>query len=528
MSAAASRVRWASRLGLILAVTGSAVGLGNFLRFPGQVAANGGGAFLVPYFCAFLLLGLPILWIEWSLGRMGGRLGSNSMPGTLRAIAGGARWAAHLGVLGPVITLMIYTYYVFIEGWCLAYAWSYASGAMAGLTAGAAVGECFAAVTGAAADGAVFAPGNGTLLACVATCVVLNLVIIYRGVVHGIEWFCRWAMPLLAACAVVIVVRVLTLGTPDPAQPERNVMAGLAAMWEPRDFWAVLAQPRTWLAAAGQIFFTLSLGMGVILTYATYMKPDDDVALSGLTAASGNEFCEVVLGGMMTIPAAFIFLGPAIISSPPGTFGMGFVALPSVFLHMPGGQFFGGVFFLLLFLAAMTSSLSMLQPSVSFLEDGLGLGRRAAVAFLGFITLVGTMLVAWFSKGYAALGTLDFWTGNLGICVVALIQVVFFGWVLGIGRGMDEMRRGAEIRLPPGLGFIIRYVTPLFLIAILVAWLRQDLNDAKGTLRSLGDQPGAILVTIYAVAVVALFLVLAGVAVRRWERRDAERQEVQP
>ncbi len=135
----------------------------------------------------------------------------------------------------------------------------------------------------------------------------VNLWFVRRGLSKGIEKFCSWAMPAMAVCALVVLVRVLTLGTPDPAAPEQNVLAGLGYMWNPN--FSKLADFKTWLAAAGQVFFTLSVGFGIIINYASYMKPDDDVALSGLTAAATNELFEVGFGGMITLTAAFIFLG---------------------------------------------------------------------------------------------------------------------------------------------------------------------------------------------------------------------------
>src|SRR5690606_5470441 len=128
----------------------------------------------------------------------------------------------------------------------------------------------------------------------------------------------------------IVLGRVLTLGTPDPAQPEQNVLNGLGFMWNPGDVGTQLLNPELWLAAAGQIFFSLSVGFGVIITYASYLHEKNDVVLSGLTATAANEFCEVALGGLITVPAAFIFLGVAGIAGQ-GTFGLGFTVLPQVF-----------------------------------------------------------------------------------------------------------------------------------------------------------------------------------------------------
>lgn len=527
------RETWATRVGVILAVTGSAVGLGNFLRFPGLAAQYGGGAFMIPYVVAFLLIGLPIAWVEWALGRYGGAHGFNSAPGVFRAVCG-RRWASYLAVLGPLIPVMIYTYYVFVESWCLGYAWNYLTG---GLNLGDDSAEYeafFSDFVGQSANGASFTGNGAQALTFLVLCFALNFFLIYRGLQKGIEWFCRFAMPALVICALIVLGRVLTLGTPNPEVPEQSLVNGLGAMWNPtkpsQTLGEALANPEIWLAAAGQIFFSLSVGFGIIITYSSYMKKNDDVALSALTSAAGNGFCEVVLGGLITIPAAFVFLGMPFVENPPGTFGMGFVSLPNVFNMMPAGTFFGFLFFFLLFLAAVTSSLSMLQPAIALLEEGLGIGRKASVAMLGFVTFFGAMFIVYFSRNLLAMDTVDFWVGNVCIYVMATIQVIIFGWVLGADRGMDELQRGAEIRLPPGLGFVIKYVSPLYLLIIFALWL---VNKLPERLRTIGQaepgEPPVVSLSLALIAVVLIFFVLLiNRAVQRWDKLEASQTEDSP
>jgi len=346
---------WGSSLGIILAVTGSAVGLGNFLRFPGLAAKYDGGAFLIPYFLALLFLGLPIAWSEWAMGRYGGQRGFNSCPGIFRTIWK-SRLAPYCGVLGLLVPVVIYMYYLWIESWCLGYALKYLAG---GLNLGpekAAYTDHFTSYVGLGADGAFFHQGMTLPVACLLACVALNFFIIYRGLSGGIEKVCLWGMPLLVICALLVLVRVLTLGTPDPAHPDRNVIAGLGYMWDIRGglpgLLKSLSNAEMWMAAAGQIFFSLSVGFGVVINYASYLKKRDDIALGSTTAVAGNEFCEVTLGGLTTIPAAFLFLGAA--GAVGGTFGLGFQTLPLVFDRMPLGQLFGFLWFFLLFIAAIT------------------------------------------------------------------------------------------------------------------------------------------------------------------------------
>ncbi len=553
------RENWGSRIGVIMAVTGSAVGLGNFLRFPGLAAQYDGGAFMIPYFIALLLLGIPIAWVEWSMGRYGGARGYSSSPGIYRAV-----WknkaAPYFGVLAMVIPVGIYMYYVYIEAWCLAYAIRYLFGAMDFGDDPDKYKQFFGQFVGLEGNGQAFStPGEGLLgsaMFFLVVCFVINFVLIYRGLTKGIEWFCNWAMPALIVCAVIVLVRVLTLGTPDPAKPDQNVINGLGFMWNPSTprvgFWESLSNPQMWLDAAGQIFFSLSVGFGIIITYASYLKKDDDIALSSTTAVAGNEFCEVALGGLITIPAAFVFLGPAVLENT-GTFSLGFITLPNVFNQMPVGWLFGFLFFFLLFLAAVTSSLSMLQPAIALLEEGLGLNRRASVALLSFITAVGAAFVVYFSKDLAALDTLDFWIGTFALFVLATFQVIVFGWVLGVEKGFEELRRGAEIRIPNFVKYLIKYVAPAYLILVFVFWSYNEFvrpiiarNVSPETLVSTfgqwgydhffkaSEQPSrldqilnepVVLMTIGLIAVVTLlFIFLIAQSVRRWERLEHQQQ----
>ena len=529
---------WGSRVGVILAVMGSAVGLGNFLRFPGLAAQYEGGAFMVPYFIALLLLGLPIAWVEWSMGRYGGARGFNSSPGIYRAIWKN-RVAPYLGVLALIVPVMIYMYYVYIEGWCLAYSLRYLFGQMDFGNDPAAYNDFFRNFVGCNGDGEALAtPGEGLLgsaMFFLAVCFVINFILIYRGLAKGIEWFCQWAMPALLICALIVLVRVLTLGTPNPDHPDQNLLNGLGYMWNPStakvSFWESLANPEMWLAATGQIFFSLSVGYGIIITYASYLRKDDDIALSSLTAAAGNEFCEVALGGLITIPAAFVFLGLAFVQNPPGTFGMGFVALPNVFNQMAAGQIVGFLFFFLLFLAAVTSSLSMLQPAIALLEEGLGLKRKASVALLGFVTACGSAFVVFFSKDLLALDTIDFWIGTFCIYVLATLQVILFGWVLGVDRGFEELRRGAEIRIPSAIKYLIKYVSPVYLLTVFGFWVYHELlttPDDSAELTRLQQimESGTVKFALgFILAVAILFTLLIAQSVKRWDAAERAAKE---
>lgn len=523
-NAARPRDQWTTRLGVILAVSGSAVGLGNFLRFPGQAAQNGGGAFMIPYFVSLLILGIPVCWAEWTMGKFGGRVGFNSSPAIFGAIGRKPAWR-HVGVLGLMIPIVIYTYYVLIESWCLGYALSYLTGWIdLGPDRSAwpkKSAEYFASFVGANQDGVTLQGTLHTSVILWAATFGVNFVIIFRGISKGIERFCTVAMPAMLVCSLVVLARVLTLGTPDPGRPDHNVVSGLGYMWNPKapsgPWYSVLANPQVWLAASSQIFFSLSVGFGIIVNYASYLRPEDDVVLSGLTASATNEFFEVCLGGLITIPAAFIFFGASLAEHLGSSFDLGFTTLPVVFLYMPGGRVFGFLWFTALFLAAITSSVSMLQPAIAFLEEGLGLGRRASVAILGMITGLGSFFVIYFSKSLTALDTMDFWVGTAAIFVLATFQVILYGWVFGVERGRHVASQGAEMQLPRVFGFVIKYVSPVYLVTIFVLWCVRNLPDR---LKSLAAG-GVPLMTILLTAQLVIFLgILIGVAGERWRAED--------
>ena len=527
---AATKEAWSSRLGVILAVAGSAVGLGNFLRFPGLAAQYGGGAFMVAYFVSLLIIGIPICWTEWTLGRFGGRAGFHSTSGIFHVLLNGKPWAKYLGVIGFIVPVVIYMYYVYVEAWCLGYALNALTGRLS--VEGRDYGAFFGRFTGAAQDGVALQFGLSDVGIFVIIVYALNFFFIYRGISRGIELVCKVAMPALIAIAIIILVRVLTLGTPNPDLPERNVLTGLGFMWNPGDISMGLRNPQLWLAAAGQIFFSLSVGFGVIITYASYLRGRDDVVLSGLTATSANEFCEVALGGLITVPAAFMFLGAAGIVGQ-GTFGLGFNVLPEVFARMPGGHVFASIFFLLLFLAAITSSLSMLQPGIAFLEEALDINRKGSVTLLGIITAIGTLFVWYFSKDLKALDTMDFWVGTVMLFVQATILVIIFGWVMGIDRGWQIAHEGAEMRIPRIYRFVIKYITPTFLLSIFVMFLLKNVFgwnssfadaqfDPTGYAKDLWghDASNVARVTVAFIVVITVFgLIFVNMAGKTWARR---------
>jgi SNF family Na+-dependent transporter len=463
-----SKERWASRLGLVLAMAGNAVGLGNFLRFPAQAAKNGGGAFLIPYFVALLVLGLPLIWVEWAMGRRGGLLGHHSAPGIFQAHSTNRFWK-YFGVMGLWSCLVIASYYLYIETWCMAYAGYSAVNGFHGKSVDD-VGAFFGKLTGE--TDYQFAAISPWGMGLFAACILLNVYILSRGLAKGIEIVSKIGMPLLILFAAILAVRGLMVDPSNDPHAVASPMDGLNFVWEPR--FTSLADPSVWLAAAGQIFFTLSIGMGSIHCYASYLREKDDIALTGATAGWTNEFCEVVLGGTILIPIAVAYLGlPEVVNRTSGGsgFSLGFFVFPTLFNNW--GWFApvaGFLWFGLLFFAAITSSLAMGQPIMAFLQQEFGFTReRSAVAF-GLLLLPLALPVAMLHSNTFN-DEFDFWAGSFMLVVFAMGEAILFAWIFGMNKGWTEMTRGAELAIPRVFFFITKYVTPVFLLLILISFV---------------------------------------------------------
>ncbi len=468
---AKERERWGTRLGVIMAVAGSAIGLGNFLRFPVQAAKNGGGAFMIPYLISLAILGIPLMWVEWTAGRYGGGFGHSTSPGIFHSLWNKNRFIKYFGIAGIFGPFLIFMYYNYIESWTLAYAYYAITGQLSSIGSNAGFVSFLSGFQGVG-TGSFFA-GSGSSIIFFLITFILNISIMYYGIRGGIEKLCNIALPLLIFFGLALVVRVITLFAPNPMHPDWSSINGLGFLWNP-DFSA-LKSAKVWLAAAGQIFFTLSLGMGVILTYSSYLRKQDDIVLSGLAASSSNEFAEVVIGGSVVIPAAFIFFGPDQIKSiaESGAFNLGFVTMPQIFNHIPLGAIFAFLWFGMLFLAGITSSVSLSQPAIAFLEDEFDIKRSKAVTLYGaFAFVMSIPAIIFLHRG--VLDDLDFWGGNFIIVLGATLEIILLAWVFGIDKAWDEMHLGARMRLPRIFKFIIKYVTPTFLLLILGYWFLTD------------------------------------------------------
>lgn len=516
---APAREQWGSRIGLILAMAGNAVGLGNFLRFPRQAVENGGGTFMIPYFIAFLLVGIPLMWIEWGVGRHGGLRGHGSTPGMFDSL-----WrhpvAKYLGVLGLFMPVVVLIYYCYIESWTLAWTFFSLTGATQGLDQQG-MRDFFGSYVNLG-DGTVH--GFWVPFVFFGITIGINFWVVSRGLTAGIERLAKIGMPILFLFATILVIRVLTLDpvtiTVDGVTTTQGPLDGLNFMYTPD--WHALAEPKVWLAATGQIFFTLSVGMGSLQAYASYLTRKDDLTLSGIATCATNESAEVVLGGSLAIPAVVTFFGVAGATAiaAQGSFDLGFIAMPLVFNQLPGGPVVatlaGVMWFGLLFFAGITSSVSMATPALAFVEENFGWSRKRSAWTLGAIALLlGLLHIVYNTRGF--LDEWDYWAGTFGLVTLALVETVLFVWVYGPDRMWEELHEGAAFRLPWPSKFILTYVTPAFLIVMMGWWTVQD---AIPTLLMEGKAPEEVAVRwasrglMAAIFVFQLWLIKAA-----WDRK---------
>jgi NSS family neurotransmitter:Na+ symporter len=462
------RAKWGTRIGLILAMAGNATGLGNYLRFPVQAAQNGGGAFMIPYFCALIFLAMPLMWCEWAMGRMGGAQGHGTTPGIFQIL-----WrhplAKYVGIFGVLLPVAVGFYYIYVQSWTLAYTFFAVTGQYTGITSQVGMSNFLSEFQGVHSSLGV----SGLAYAFFLITVAINSYILYAGIQKGVERVANWGMPVLIVLSVLLAVRVLTLRAPDPAVPEHNVWNGMGFIWNP-DF-SRLGDAKVWLAAAGQIFFTLSVGFGMIQVYASYMKEKDDIVVSGLSTTMINEWGEVVLGGTIAIPVAYAFFGPqgTVTVAHSGAFNLGFATMPLVLQRMPWSLLLGTAWFFLLFIAGTLSQLALTFPLITFLEDELKWPHKKAVAATcGLVFLAAHVPILGLKAG--ALDEIDFWAGTFGVSLFAFVEIVIFIWLFSPEKAWDEMHKGAQVHIPRLFFWVLKYVTPLYLLVLFVVWSIQQ------------------------------------------------------
>jgi len=462
----ANKESWGSRVGLILAMAGNAVGLGNFLRFPVQAVQNGGGAFIIPYLVCFLVMGIPLLWIEWSMGRFGGKFGHHSTPFIVDTMHKNRLWK-YIGVFGIWTNIAVAAYYCYIESWTLSYMLHSVVGTFKGMDQDAV----------AAFFNSYISIGKSTLgiplepIVFYVLCLLLNTFILSQGLSGGVERVAKVGMPLLILFGMFLAYKGVTI-TAGENGAINDSSVGLNFLWTPN--YEQLWSPSVWLAAAGQIFFTLSVGMGTVHCYASYVRSKDDIALNAMSAGWMNEFVEVVLGAAILIPISIGYLGIDRVTElvQLGGLGLAFKTLPYLFFQWGDvlGAVSGMMWFGLLFFAGITSSLAMGTPWMGFLQDEFNWGRKASAWSFGLIVFILGMPTVLFFK-YGVFDEYDYWAGTVSLVVFALFESILFAWVFGMKKGWREITSGSDIKVPGIYKFIIKFITPLLLLWVFIGSL---------------------------------------------------------
>ncbi len=492
------REKWISKTGLIFAAAGNAIGLGNLLRFPSKVALYGGGAFMVPYFIALFIIGLPLMLIEWVIGRYAGAKGHGSMTGILGSFFNHSYSSRVLGSLGVAIPFLIVTYYIYIASWTLGFAFY----ALIGQLPKPAITEDYKQAMNPFLDffRNYTSPSIQAIIFLVIT-IVISWYILQRGIAKGIEVLAKFGIPTLLLMGLTLSVVSLTISG-------GKGFSGLLFIYTP-DF-SKLTDPQIWIEASGQIFFTLSLGMGAIATYASYVKQREDVVKAGLWTAGINEFVEVVIGASIAIPAAFAVFGAMAVPdlAKEGTFRLGFVSMPAILMGLPLGSLLSFIWFVLLFIAALTSVVALIQPLVSLFEDEMRWSHTKSVLVSMVMVSIGAFLSA-FVPGF--IDDVDFWAGTLMLLFFGLLEIIVFVWIFGVNNFYKELTRDTAIRIPKWLVYFFAIVSPIFIFVLLYAWGVSKLPEVLSQ-----KDMGIMLSRIYVISIIAFLAFIAIESKRRY------------
>ncbi|MBQ7667199.1 MAG: sodium-dependent transporter [Kiritimatiellae bacterium] len=459
-----SRASWSGQIAFILAAAASAIGLGNLWRFPYLAAQYGGGTFIVVYLALVVTLGFTLMVTEISIGRM-------TQQSQLTAYSKLHRGFGPLGLLSTIIPVVIVPYYCVIGGWVLKYFWTYLQMALKpGLDPIADSGSFFGSFIGSP-----FAPFGYGLLFIVACARVIAL-----GVKHGIEKSNLVLMPMLLVMAVGIAVYVMTLpGT--GAGIKYYLVPNMDALRGSDGAFSVAQLAKTVLGAMGQMFYSLSLAMGIMITYGSYMRKSDSIETS-VRRIEVFDTVIAIIAGMMIIPVVYAFAvknGTPIHDAMNAGPGLMFVTLPKVFADFGRtGALVGAVFFLLVAFAALTSAISLYEACVASVCDLLGMKRRNATFFMFFVI---SFLAVFSALGFGVWGHLtpfgmdfltffDFVTNAVLMPVVAIVTCIFVGWVIGTEKIEQEVLNGETRFAARGLyRVMVKYVAPVLIAAVLVS-----------------------------------------------------------
>lgn len=446
-----SKTTFTSKLGVIAATVGSAVGLGTVWRFPYEVQNNGGSIFLVTYLVCVLLMGIPVMLAEFSLGRGSG---SDSV-GAFRRLTPGKPWWI-IGATAVLASYLILIYYMVVAGWTLEYLWI------------SITNQLYADIDTSPNHTAVFSSIMNESLSTgwrpvfwTSVMILLNILVLLRGVKKGIERMANTLMPLLFVILVVFCCVALSLP---------NAMEGVDFFLRP-DFSKM--NPQVLISAVGQAFFSLSLGMGILITYSSYYPKTTKLARTSVTVSS-LVFLVAVLMGLIIFPAVKSF---GITSDTQGV-TLIFVTLPEIFTKMPATQLWSILFFFLLVVAALTSTVSVAEVTIAFLAETFKLNRKKAC----YLTLIPMFLLSGICAmslgplshlqifGKTIFDALDYLTSNIMLPIVAIFVCIYVGHVLPKSFLRDEMTNHGTMRsaIMPTILFIIRYIAPLLIAAVLI------------------------------------------------------------
>lgn len=428
------RDSFGSKFGVVAASAGSAIGLGNIWRFPYIAGENGGGAFLLLYLGFIISIGLPVMLSEFSIGRKAQR----NAFGSFRKLAPGSSWSL-VGIMGIVAAFVILAFYSTIAGWTLEYIINAVNNSFAGNDPKV-IFEEFKSDT--------FRP-----LLWQFIFMILTAWIVFSGVKHGIEKYTKILMPFLVLLIIIICIRSLTL---------EGAIEGVEFLFKP-DFskitWAVV------LKALGQAAFSLSIGMGALITYGSYINKKENLTKTAIQVSAADTLI-AILAGVMIFPAVF-----ALGFQPDGGPGLVFVVLPGLFLEMPGGYIFSIIFFLLIAVAALTSTVSVLEVVVAYFSEELNITRKkatliatASISVLGiFSTLSFSNLSEFKIFDKTLFDLMEYFAANVLLPLGALLIVVFLSWHQGYGKTKAEITNQGKFkgRMFNAFFYIIKYIAPI-------------------------------------------------------------------
>lgn len=448
--ASAPRASWSGKWAFVLAAAASAVGLGNLWRFPYLAAKYGGGTFLIIYIALVFTFGVSLLLLEIALGRYTGL----SAIGAFKAF--GKKYAI-IGILASAIPFIITCYYCVIGGWVTKYAFSY----IAGMSAD---------IAGAPADfftGFITSPVESFVWMYVF--MGCAFVIVGLGVKGGIEKSNLVMMPLLIMLALGVAIFTLTLP---------GAIDGAAYYLVP-DFSNL--SPETFIAALGQMFFSLSLAMGIMITYGSYLNKKTSLTRS-VVQIGGFDIGVSLLAGLTIVPAAFVALGSGAAVAENSGPSLMFVILPNVFEHMGGaGAAVGLLFFVLVFFAALTSAISLTETMVSIVMDGSHCSRkRALVVVYVFLLIMGTVINLGYNgfsfmeplgEGSSLLDLFDFIANSVMMPIVAFLTCVFVGWIIKPKSLIAEIKQSSNFGAERAWVLMIKFIAPVLIVIILIAFV---------------------------------------------------------